>query len=85
MVAVICRRLLGGCCYLSEASGWLLLFVGGVWVVAVISRRSVGNMKLEITWVYVPQSFEIAIIHNCLILISGSHNIIKTKRGVMNI
>ena len=43
------------------------------------------NTKLDITWVYVPQFFEIAIIHNCLILISGSHNIVKPKREVMNI
>ena len=27
----------------------------------------------------------IAIIHNCLIVIFGSHNILKPKRGVMNI
>ena len=43
MVAVISCRLLDGCCYFLEASGWLLLFVRIFWMVAVISWRLLGD------------------------------------------
>ena len=36
-MAAISLWALDGCCYLLVASGWLLLFPGGLWMVAVIS------------------------------------------------
>ena len=64
MVAVISWCTLDGCCYFRVYSGWLLLFPGGLWMVAVISWSShdrghrqsmksdnadIGNLAMERT------------------------------------
>ena len=43
MVTDISWWALDGCCYFLVGSGWLLLFPGGLWMVAVISWWAVAD------------------------------------------